>query len=116
MIEGASLGGESRNVLQERNVEVISQLPVEDEFPWLTGGMFALPGPSPQGTFREQIIHFGLSMKDRFLSPSTVYDREHGWPAEERAHATEWIGKFEDLLRRLYWYGAELHVRDRSRA
>lgn len=102
MIEDASLGRESRNVLQERNVEVISQLPVEDEFPWLTRGMFALPSPSPQGTFREQIIHFGLSMKDRFLSPSAVYGREHGWPPEDRAHVTEWIGKFEDLLRRLY--------------
>jgi hypothetical protein len=27
-------------------------------------GIFALPAPHPQGTYRRQVIHFGLSIKD----------------------------------------------------
>lgn len=48
--------------LQELNEDVIRSLPEDPDWPWLDKSIFALPGPPPRGTFRRQIIHFGLSM------------------------------------------------------
>jgi hypothetical protein len=63
MIECPAAGDHLRP-LKKHNETVISGLPAEDQWPWLTRSMFALPGNWPQGTYLEQIIHFGLSMKD----------------------------------------------------
>ena len=82
--------------LQNKNAVVFyQQLPMTDTWPWLTRGMFALPAPWPQGTFRQQVIHFGASFKDDGFDPQV-------WPY--------WIEKFEALLRRLYWSSAVVHI------
>ena len=95
-IEGATWKtGERYRRLQSRNENVLSQLPEKDEWPWLVRGIFALPAPWPQGTYRCQAIHLALTLKD---SPC-----ENQW-------RDEWIGKFEDVLRRLYWFSATLHI------
>ena len=61
------------------------------DWPWVVRGIFALPAPYPQGTYRRQVIHFGLSIKDdnirRLLHYSKAervdsYQRE-GVPARE---------------------------------
>ncbi len=93
MIEGASFRTEEYRHLQQLNAEVLAQLPIQDEWPWLVRGMFALPAPSPQGTFRQQVIHFGASIKDAPMDRSC-------WDV--------WIAKFERLLRKLWWWSASL--------
>ncbi len=110
MIEGPAAGDRSR-ALKEHNETAIERLPAEDEWPWLTRSMFALPGGWPQGTYREQIIHFGLSMKDDPpLCPRSEYDPAKGWPRTDRQCVYGWIDKFEHLLRQLFWFGASVHI------
>ena len=58
-------------------------------------GAFALPAPYPRGTYRRQVIHFGLSVKD---DP----DNRGVWGV--------WLGKFERVLRCLYWWSAAAHL------
>jgi hypothetical protein len=87
--------GENYRVLQDRNRAVINRLPREDDWPWLVRGMFALPGGCPEGTYRRQVIHFGASIKD---DPQDV----GVWDM--------WLGKFEALLRQLYWWSAIVHL------
>ncbi len=81
--------------LHERNRAVVNRLPLQDDWPWLVRGMFALPAGRPQGTFRRQVIHFGASIKDDPL---------------DRGIWDEWLAKFESLLRRLYWWSAVVHL------
>lgn len=55
--------------------------------------MFALPGPFPYGgLFRCQVIHIGASFK------------------ELEGDLPIWLGKFEAVLRRLFWFSARLHM------
>jgi hypothetical protein len=77
------------------NREVLAQLPADDDWPWVVRGIFALPAPYPQGTYRRQIIHFGLSIKD---------------DPDNRGIWDLWLGKFEEVLRRLYWWSAVVHL------
>ena len=91
VIEGATYTTGDYRRLQEHNAKVISTLPDTDEWPWLVKAMFALPAPYPEGTFQDQIIHFGASFKD------DPYDRSC-WD--------EWFEKFERLLQRMFWYSA----------
>lgn len=97
MIVGAAyrVGGGQYRMLQERNAEAIMKLPEPegDEWPWLNRSVFALPGPWPQGTYRRQVIHFGLSVKD------DPFDRRC-WDV--------WFAKFERILRQLYWLSARV--------
>ncbi|MCU0708995.1 MAG: hypothetical protein MUF23_11940 [Pirellula sp.] len=58
--------------------------------------IFALPGPHPLGSYRRQIIHFGLSLKDD--------------PDEYPKWWDTWLIKFEAVLRRLYWRSVRLHI------
>ena len=95
-IEGAPWrSGDEYRRLQEWNATVITELPSEDEWPWLVRGMFSVPGPWPEGTYQTQVIHFGASLKD-----------EPG----DRSCWEVWLGKFEALLRRLCWYSAAVHL------
>ena len=48
----------------ELNRAALATIPEDDVWPWLVRGIFAPPAPYPQGTFRRQVIHFGLSIKD----------------------------------------------------
>jgi hypothetical protein len=81
--------------LHERNRVALNRLPKEDDWPWLIRGMFALPAGHPQGTFRRKVIHFGASIKD---------------DPNNRGIWDEWLGKFECLLRQLYWRSAVVHL------
>lgn len=87
--------GERFRGLQERNRDVLATVPEDDDWPWVVRGIFALPAPYPQGIYRRQIIHFGLSIKDD-PSDRGVWDR--------------WLGKFEAVLERLYWTSAVAHL------
>ena len=105
-IEGSTLDPDRYRLLQDRNAEVIRALPETDDFPWLTRDMFALPASEPQGTYRSQVIHFGLSLKD---DPQGVGELD-AWPTPEREGIHGWMTKFERLLAHLYWFGADLFV------
>ena len=96
-IEGATWhSGEEYRRLQALNAAVILALPANDEWPFMTRDMFALPAPFPQGTYRCQVIHFGMSLKD------DPYDRSV-WDT--------WLGKFEGVIRKLYWFSVVAYVR-----
>ena len=111
MIEGVSFSEKHKHLLPDHNENVINELPSDDSWPHLTRSMFALPEKGAQGRYQAQIIHFGLSMKDEPpLSPSAAYDPQHGWPKKDRQSVYGWLAKFENVLRRLYWYGANVHA------
>lgn len=81
--------------LHDLNCNVLARIPAEDDWPWVVRGIFALPASHPEGTYRRQIIHFGLSIKDD--------PQDHGiWDV--------WLGKFEVVLRQLYWWSALVHL------
>ena len=64
-------------------------------WPWVVRGIFALPAAYPQGLYRQQVIHFGLSLKDEPTNRG-IWDI--------------WLGKSEAVLGRLYWSSAVAHV------
>ena len=68
---------------------VIDQLPATDEYPQLTREMFNLPSLS---SYKNQILVFGASFKNL----------EGEW--------VDWVVKFENLLRKLYWDEAVVHL------
>ena len=74
-------------------LDVLNRLSTTDDWPPLVRGMFALPAAWPVGTYRQQVIHFGGSFKDESIGLGTL-----------------WVGKFEGLLRQLYWLTAVVHV------
>jgi hypothetical protein len=90
-VEGADAEG-----LRSHNAGALTGLPAEDEWPFLVRGMFALPAEWPQGTYRAQVIHFGASLKDE---------------PQDRSSWDAWLGKFESLLRRMYWWSATACLR-----
>lgn len=73
------------------NRTVLSQLPTTDPYPPLVRGMFAVTF-GPMLTHRAHAIHFGWATKNF---------------AEDWA---EWEAKFHQLLRRLVWFSATVHV------
>jgi hypothetical protein len=87
--------GERFRWTHDLNREALAALPENDDWPWVVRGIFALPAPYPEGTYRRQVIHFGLSMKDDPIDKG-VWD--------------VWIGKFESVLRRLYWLSALVRI------
>lgn len=96
--------------LKLHNQCVIESLPTDDEWPWLTRAMFAFPAPWPQGTYQEQVIHFGLSIKD-FLWTQSNQTTEPTLPHRGLYEGvTKWILKLESLLRQMYWYSAQVHI------
>ena len=98
-IQGAEWMSSDLRKLHRLNREVIHAMPVKDKFPYLTQGMFAIPGDEPeQGTFRSQIIHFGGSMK------------------EVEVQWRQWLEKFEALLRKLYWFSGRFTSGPKSSA
>lgn len=75
------------------NKITIRAIPASDEtFPWLNKGMFLVPDPDVDYMYRDQVITFGASYKDVEIE----------WDI--------WLGKFESLLRRLYWVSANIHL------
>ncbi|MEL6864233.1 MAG: hypothetical protein AAFP19_07440 [Bacteroidota bacterium] len=78
--------------LYQLNQSKIAALPAEDNYPWITKWMFSAIPPNTQLIYREQIIHFGASYKQ----------------LESEWH--EWLFKFEQILRQLYWHSVTLHL------
>ena len=82
-------------ILQEHNAKIILGLPEEDSYPAISRGMFCTPNLQNRTlVYRSQIIHFGSSIK-----------------SIEFSDIPEWIDKFESLLKRLFWYEAEVHIK-----
>lgn len=93
-IEGTPGTRDDYRGLQRRNLAVLDALPEVDDWPPLVRGMFSAPDLEPlRGTHRAQVIHFGASFKN--------------FEQEDRS---QWTSKFEDLLRRLYWFSAQFHI------
>ncbi|TQV78286.1 hypothetical protein FKG94_13815 [Exilibacterium tricleocarpae] len=75
------------------NREVMLQLPKADDWPFLCQEMFAIPRPEASlGSYQTEVMHFGASYK------AVEYEWE------------QWIAKFEDLLSKLYWVSATVHL------
>lgn len=75
------------------NRRALNRLPQADAFPFLCREMFAVPGPDLiGGTYQTQVIHFGMSYR------AVEYEWEH------------WVGKFESLLKDMYWVNAVVHL------
>lgn len=90
-IKGATWKTDDYYRLHRLNAEVINNLPGEDEvFPWLNRSMFSIA--NTQGVYRNQIITFGASYKTL----------EYEWD--------EWLIKFEEILKQLFFYDAVIHV------
>lgn len=76
-----------------QNQRVINRLPDQDDWPFLSREMFASTGDQPVfGTYQTQVIHFGASY-------AAV---EYEWEL--------WMQKFEELLRKMYWVSATVHL------
>lgn len=89
MICGATYrSGDDFRKFQLLNEKAFASLPVDQDYPWVDRSIFSLPGPYPVGTYRAQLIHFALSMKDD-PSDKTLLD--------------SWLAKFEQVLCRFYW-------------
>jgi hypothetical protein len=74
----------------DENRASIDALPADDTWPYLTRDLFAVP--SEKHSYYEQLITFG-----------TIYNGvERAWK--------EWLGKFEALLRTMYWYETHVHL------
>jgi len=86
---------DNRFLLNSRliNCDAILSLTDLDGFPYLTTSMFSIPIEElEQGTYQTQVIHFAGSYQAV----------EYHWEA--------WIAKFEDLLKRMYWVSATVHL------
>lgn len=77
----------------KHNRTVIAGLPSADGWPFLCRDMFSVPGPDLfTGQYHTQVIHFGMSYRSV----------EYEWD--------QWLAKFEDLLKQMYWINAVVHL------
>jgi len=98
-IEGATWRTEKYRKYQYRNMEIVSELPEDDEWPYLTASMFSSSDPdSYRSTFRGHLLHFGSTTKERGDDQRDL-----------------WISKFEALLAKLYWFSAVAHFETETR-
>ena len=100
---------------RKRNESAIAGLPVEDEHPWFNRDLFSFAENRPMGIYQTQVFHFGLSMKDgppliRDGSYESGYHPIENWRNAKRRSVTEWIQKFENLLRKMFWFGADVFI------
>lgn len=93
LIEGPNWRRPDYWQMGHQNLYAISMLPEEDEWPFLSRGLFSFVRHAAQGNYKRQMIHFGGSFKQ--------LDEE--WE--------EWLAKFEALLQRMYWHRVHLHLR-----
>ena len=90
MIDAGELELDELNPHHALNRKVLENLPDDDEQPALVRSMFSIAPAN--ATFNSQVIHFGAS-----------------YPGLEKSWDT-WLEKFEDLLRKMYWFGAVVHL------
>jgi hypothetical protein len=85
------------NLHYSHNEKIISELPEIDDWPPLSKNMFGITHSNPTDgsnyAYYGRIIHFGASFK-------TI---EYEWK--------EWKDKFENLLTRLFWSSAYVHMK-----
>lgn len=75
------------------NRQAILSLPRADTFPFISQEMFTLPTLIPgKVNYQTEVIHFGASYQAI----------EYEW--------TSWIQQFEQLLRKMYWHSAVVHL------
>jgi hypothetical protein len=87
--------GENAEVAERRriNSEVMAQLPSIEDWPLLSREMFSAPVSAHLlDDSQTDVMHFGTSYKAV----------EHEWE--------QWIGKFEEMLKRMYWVSATVHL------
>ena len=93
-IEGSTFKTDDYRALQTKNIAILEELPVQDEYPFLTRGMFSTPGQNyDEGTHRVQVIHFGGSIKGL-----------------ESGDELLWVKKLEKLLKKMYWFSAKAYI------
>lgn len=88
-------GGDARSraLRLRHNRSVIAALPSADGWPFLSRDMFGVSGfDEMTGTYHTQVVHFGASYRAV----------EYEWQ--------EWLQKFEQLLSRMYWVSAKVHL------
>ena len=81
--------------LQRRQVnrDVMLALPDASNWPFLCREMFSIPNLVPDlNAYHTEVMHFGASYRAI----------EYEWE--------QWIGKFERLLRQMYWVSASVHL------
>ncbi|NIB43707.1 hypothetical protein HBA55_29145 [Pseudomaricurvus alkylphenolicus] len=75
------------------NRKAMLALPKADGWPFLCQEMFAIPQIEvDQANYQTEVMHFGASYK------AVEYEWE------------QWIQKFEELLSRMYWVSATVHL------
>ncbi|GMG87663.1 hypothetical protein [Biformimicrobium ophioploci] len=83
-------GGADR---RRANRNAILELPSADEWPFLCRDMFSIPTVKvKQSQYHTDVIHFGASYRAV----------EYEWD--------QWMKKFEELLARMYWVSATVHL------
>ena len=100
IIENGLLDIPSQKQIYAHNAEIINSLPVHDNWPPLTRNMFAITDNiafsendiGPNYAYNGRIIHFGGNFKSIELE----------W--------AEWRIKFEELLSKLLWLEATVHL------
>ncbi|NVK63238.1 MAG: hypothetical protein HWE22_01575 [Flavobacteriales bacterium] len=92
VIEEYGLNHHRKYEVYDHNEKIISELPTSDSWPPLSKEMFSIT----KGEILEysgRIIHFGACLKSV----------EYEW--------LEWKGKFESLLKEMYWLQAHVHFK-----
>ncbi|MAZ88071.1 MAG: hypothetical protein CL693_10520 [Cellvibrionaceae bacterium] len=75
------------------NRQAMLNLPKADGWPFLCQEMFAIPRVEiDQANYQTEVMHFGASYK------AVEYEWE------------QWIQKFEELLSKMYWVSATVHL------
>ncbi|MGD8176702.1 hypothetical protein [Marinimicrobium sp. ARAG 43.8] len=75
------------------NREAMLTLPHADDWPFLSQEMFSIPAVSAgAGHYQTEVMHFGASYKAV----------EYEWD--------QWIAQFEDLLSKMFWVSATVHL------
>jgi hypothetical protein len=78
---------------RDNNREVLLSLPSIEGWPLLSREMFSMPVPLTElDELQTDVLHFGSSYKAV----------EHEWD--------QWIARFEDLLKGMYWVSATVHL------
>jgi hypothetical protein len=89
--DSADFATDSERVRSNR--KVMLTLPTADDWPYLSREMFSLPRLQlGHDNYHTQVMHFGASYKAI----------EYEW--------AQWMAKFEDLLSRMYWVSAVVHL------
>ena len=78
---------------REANKQVMQELPSIEDWPLLSREMFSMPELAMDlDDSNTNVVHFGTSYK------AVEYEWE------------EWIGKFESMLKKMYWVSATVHL------